>query len=994
MRSHLTVALSLLILPATALAVRPPETTTLGQQPIIVRDFEPGLQRVYESSVAWLGFTEEEGEGWQARFDPYTGVPQRMWGPGLDLGAVGSEAEVGAAVMAFVQRHGELFGVTGAELDSASANYLASADAWYVDVGVARQGLPIWRGGLTFRFKQGLLVMAGAETWPEAPITGALELTEREAIAAAILGGRAQGADHTDTHATPMLLPIVRSGKARLRVVYEVRSQTTEPLGHWVSFVDAATGDLHSVRNDIRFFTGELHAEHDVRLGDGDLEISPMRYARVIDGGDRVFTGEDAFYEIDDAESYEVSLRGSRVRIIDDDGPIVAALPADPYTVLTAADFDGSQAGLTTFVYTQVAQDWARALAPEVGWSDTLVTATVNIDATCNAYFDGTINFFRSGDGCNNTGRLADVIFHEWGHGFHGDSILSGFYDGSVGEGAADTMSFLMTDDARIAPNFFSGGGGALRNVDNNARYPDDFESNEAYIHFNGLIFGGSMWDTREALREAYGEPTASEILGGLFAGILKGGPTMETAYDEAVFTDDNDADLSNGTPHLCQLVEGFGKHGLGPGGGQGVEPKHDPIESDEGTGGVPLELSMDNPAPECLEVAPDRAVLHYRIDKASWVQQPLDVVGANIEGQIPEVRPGDFIEYWIEVIDTNGSRYAEPTGGQIRPHTFYVGDVIEVTVEDFEDGEAGYTHALMAGEESDGADDWQLGTPIGWGGDPMGCYSGDACWGNDLGGGNFNGEYQNEKENALVSAAYDTAHYQGVFLSYRRWLTVEDGLFDTAAIFADDKQIWSNWASGRNDGSAHHLDDAWALHVVDLEGLADDGEVTLEWRISSDQGLSFGGWNIDDVALLAPATPDNRLGISDLVVTRFTDGGAAALSWTMPAHEPLAEVVVVRKIGSFPTGPTDGDVIWRAASPAAGTAVAIPDPWAVGKGNIYYAVYAGDGDNWLSWTREGLNAAALDATAGGCACDASGAGGAGGWLALGLLGLLRRRRR
>ena len=72
-----------------------------------------------------------------------------------------------------------------------------------------------------------------------------------------------------------------------------------------------------------------------------------------------------------------------------------------------------------------------------------LAGVNVNLDDVCNAYYDGTLNFFLSGRDCNNTGRIADVSYHEWGHGFHYYNLLSGDYDGAISEGLSDTIAFL-----------------------------------------------------------------------------------------------------------------------------------------------------------------------------------------------------------------------------------------------------------------------------------------------------------------------------------------------------------------------------------------------------------------------------------------------------------------------------------------------------------------------------------------------------------------------
>jgi hypothetical protein len=55
---------------------------------------------------------------------------------------------------------------------------------------------------------------------------------------------------------------------------------------------------------------------------------------------------------------------------------------------------------------------------PETGWLNRQLTANMNINNFCNAFFslvDGTINFYRQGGGCRNTGEIAAVFDHEWG---------------------------------------------------------------------------------------------------------------------------------------------------------------------------------------------------------------------------------------------------------------------------------------------------------------------------------------------------------------------------------------------------------------------------------------------------------------------------------------------------------------------------------------------------------------------------------------------------
>src|SRR5206468_1799306 len=107
----------------------------------------------------------------------------------------------------------------------------------------------------------------------------------------------------------------------------------------------------------------------------------------------------------------------------------------------------------------QIAKKWLTT-----AWLDTLsFRANVNINASCNAYYDGSsVNFYRSSSSCNNTGEIADVMEHEWGHGLDGHTNDG---DGATGEATADTTGMHMTHSPLIGPNFHRGGA-PVRNVD------------------------------------------------------------------------------------------------------------------------------------------------------------------------------------------------------------------------------------------------------------------------------------------------------------------------------------------------------------------------------------------------------------------------------------------------------------------------------------------------------------------------------------------------
>ena len=111
----------------------------------------------------------------------------------------------------------------------------------------------------------------------------------------------------------------------------------------------------------------------------------------------------------------------------------------------------------------------------------------------------------RSGQ-CENTGRLADVVYHEFGHSLHAHSIIDGVgaFDGALSEGLADYLAATITGDPGMGRGFFYDEG-PLRHID-----PPDMEHvwprDVGEIHYTGLIFAGAMWDLRKLLIQQYGE--------------------------------------------------------------------------------------------------------------------------------------------------------------------------------------------------------------------------------------------------------------------------------------------------------------------------------------------------------------------------------------------------------------------------------------------------------------------------------------------------------
>src|SRR5439155_19007108 len=87
-------------------------------------------------------------------------------------------------------------------------------------------------------------------------------------------------------------------------------------------------------------------------------------------------------------------------------------------TVPAGASAGDTRSSRTGYYHLNRIKENARAYLPGNAWLNAQLTDNVNINNTCNAFWNGsTVNFYRSGGGCRNTGEISAVFLHEWGHG-------------------------------------------------------------------------------------------------------------------------------------------------------------------------------------------------------------------------------------------------------------------------------------------------------------------------------------------------------------------------------------------------------------------------------------------------------------------------------------------------------------------------------------------------------------------------------------------------
>ena len=231
------------------------------------------------------------------------------------------------------------------------------------------------------------------------------------------------------------------------------------------------------------------------------------------------------------------------------------------------------------------------------------------------------------------------------------DSIWSvGKWDTALSEGASDYMAATITDDPAMGIGFF-GNNDPLRHLDDrNRRWPEDIGEE----HKTGIIFGGAMWDLRQNLIASHGRQDGIAKADKLMYLALKTASDIPTSYAELIAADDDDGNLSNGTPNLCDINEAFGKHGLGdPLGFYGITR---PLLTDS-----VVTLSQSTNACPGNEIESITLKWQHRDQPSVSGRLTMAPNSGGYRTQLPRAAPGTVVNYKVEIFFADGNTATFP---------------------------------------------------------------------------------------------------------------------------------------------------------------------------------------------------------------------------------------------------------------------------------------------------------------------------------------------
>lgn len=929
-------------------------------------------------------FTAEFGRA-EAMWDAATGVPLRLWAMQRAVPKdITTPLAAERTARELLARHIDLLAPGARPDDFVLAADDLSSDIRSVGFFQHYKGRRVLGGQVSFRFKHGRLAMIGSEALPHvrAVLTDS-PVAPQAATARAVAWVQSEAGVARPEGAVegPFILPIVDDGQVReYREVFKITVAAERPIGKFAVYVDAATGEPVAREQLLRFASGVLLIDAPVR-GPTQQRVNwaGANMSVFVNGAPTTSDAAGNITFVDGGPAALVTgVSGAFISVQNDAGPPIVGdllLPPGGATLWAAPADEQLDAQLSAYVHADRVKQLVRQIAPDFAFLDEQMPTRVNIADICNAFADGTtINFFQSDFQCENTARIADVVYHEFGHNVHLQGVIPGvgFPDGALSEGISDFLSATIVDDPGVAPGFFNGSLDPLRQLDppgSEWHFPED----NGEVHDGGRIIGGALWDLRKALRNKLGAGPGVSLINKMWFESIRRAVDMPTMYPEVLLVDDDDGDLANGTPNECEINVAFDVHGL-------VGPSAFAADVLAGApnvqSGLPVDLVLGGAQKACLDLTPTGAELHWRVrDSDASGVVPMVPSPAGFGGVVPSPGEGRVVEYSIELHLSGGASVFFPKNAADPEYEAYFGPVTPIFCTGFESSPQ--AEGWSVGGE------WQWGAPAG-GSDPDVAKAGGGVAGTALAPP---GTYAAFSSSAMLSPVIAVTGFPTVRLQMQRWLEVEDATFDQARVTVNGSEAWSN-AFGF-DGTLQHVDGEWRFQDIDITQLVVSGQVQLGFDLSSDDFLEFGGWNLDELCIVGTNMIPPSGGICGdglLSGTEQCDNGTGN-SDTVP--DACRSNCALPRCGDFVVDSTeqcdDGNAV---AGDGCGATCALEfDPNPTTGPTSDTDTDTGDTDD--SAGGDG------DLVPHGCACDGGGdAPGAAALLLAGLLGLRRRRSR
>lgn len=794
-----------------------------------------------------LGFSELQlfegkyGGEWFYQINHPTGTYHHIYGTGIDMGKKITTAELAEELARrFVEENQDLFGVSNQDLvvmDNASG--LGKRSVIFQQI---YRGLRVFGGRAHLVFTEsGRLFEFGSDAYPDIDISTIPRLSEEQALR--IAKDDIWFNEETDqvTYRELLILPFEIEGTMTYRLAYRFDLNMVDPLGKWATYIDANSGEILWRENQIRFATYSGHCQGDVEWDsycDGFTYDYPMQNMRIVITDIGTFytdvSGDFSATGAAGSKTISAEFRGRWVnvnRATGGDAVHTGTIQSDVPYLIDWNSGNSLHSERDVFAYVNREHDWLKAIDPSFTGMDYEMIATIErTDYYCpgNAWWDGSsINFCKESTSYGNTGRMAAVVYHEYGHGI--TDFLYGPNDppGDMHEANSDIVANFLTRESIIGLGFYLNNcASGIRNSDNTIQYPCSGSD-----HYCGQVLAGFHWDSWEVLLSSYPQEYADSVVYYTWHfGRKLGLPQSQPDQVHWTFVaDDNDGNLSNGTPHYTAFCTGATNHGFTcPEITVGVSISHSPLGDTQNTT-EPYEVvaTITSTAGNIVE---DSCKVIYRANGNDFSISQMARIGSTDDyvGYIPAQPSCSRVEYYVYAADDAGYSAKHPSNAPSVLHSFRVG--YEVVFEDDFEADRGWIAGLPDDDATTGQ--WSRCDPEATVAQPEDDHTPDPgvnAYITDCHAGTSQGSYDVDNgKTTLRSPKFALSQYGDVTLVYYRWYSNDTGADpgNDPWIVQVNNNIGSGWVDLENTNVSNRSWSRKEFRLLDYITLSDSVQI------------------------------------------------------------------------------------------------------------------------------------------------------------------------
>jgi hypothetical protein len=622
------------------------------------------------------------------------------------------------------------FGVNGGEWEIVGES--ASPKASFIRYTQKINGHPVVFSKLNFKFaNDGKLIRLQMKNYgtPSTGLTPAMSAEDARIAAVNDVSGVAISESSVEQDWYWFPVPAQNGYDLRPAYAFDIKGQGKDIPVELKGYVDAVSGAVlyrfNTVKETVtQTVKGSVYKQNPTL----PATLEPLANLKVTIGGSDYYTDtagllNDATLVTPITATMKLEGRWSTVNAIASGGVTpnfqnIISTNGLVYTFPTTAPSDDRH--VNAYYHVNRVHEFMKSFYPTFTYMDFPLPTNVDVSGSCNAFYNGSsINFYEAGGGCNSFANCGDIIYHEYGHGisdnFYSWQGAGTIFNGALNEGNSDIWGISITHDPVLGKGS-TPFGGIIRRYDLLPKvYPQNIIGE---VHNDGEIIAGAWWDVAVNINSV---DTMSMLFTDTYYDTPDGpdgteGDVYHQVLISALQSDDNDNNLSNGTPHFSQIINAFARHGIYLLSDAALT--HTEIANPSANTAITINASLTLSTPAFFQ----SLMLQYRQRGGQWDTVAMtNTSGNNYTAQIPAQTEGTIMDYYFAVYDNTGALNAtfpvnyKPSVSLALvtiPYQFGVG-LDAKTAIDFESSLSGWTIGNAPGDNAF-AGIWIQAKPVG----------------------------------------------------------------------------------------------------------------------------------------------------------------------------------------------------------------------------------------------------------------------------------------